>query len=305
MGKFILNTPVAFLIFNRPETTVRIFEEIRKAKPKKLFVVADGPGENKEGEEEKCNAARKIIEKVDWDCEILKNYSPTNLGCKKRISSGISWVFDNVDEAIFLEDDCMPNQSFFRYCQELLEFYKDDERVMMISGNNFQKKKVTGYSYYFSLYSHIWGWASWKRVWQKYDVEMKLWPEIKRRKSLEYWLGRKKAVEHWTEEFDFAYSNKIDTWDFQFLFTCWINHGLSILPEVNLVSNIGFGSGTHTTKPDHKSSNIPSAEISFPLRHPPCMMRNMEADIYEEDNYILFSLPGKVKKKIKEIIKKN
>jgi len=305
LGKFILNTPVAFLIFNRPETTVRIFEEIRKAKPKKLFVVADGPGENKEGEEEKCNAARKIIEKVDWDCEILKNYSPTNLGCKKRISSGISWVFDNVDEAIFLEDDCMPNQSFFRYCQELLEFYKDDERVMMISGNNFQKKKVTGYSYYFSSYSHIWGWASWKRVWQKYDVEMKLWPEIKRRKSLEYWLGRKKAVDHWTEEFDFAYSNKIDTWDFQFLFTCWINHGLSILPEVNLVSNIGFGSGTHTTKPDHKSSNIPSAEISFPLRHPPYMMRNMEADIYEEDNYILFSLPGKVKKKIKEIIKKN
>ena len=301
MSDFILNTPVAFLIFNRPETTAKVLGEIKKARPKKLFVVADGPRPNNQQDLEGCVAARKIIDTVDWNCEVLKNYSDINLGCKQRVSSGITWVFDNTEEAIFLEDDCLPHQSFFRYCQELLDYYRNDERIMMISGDNFQDGgKVTENSYYFSSYSHIWGWASWKRAWQKYDVEMKLWPEVRRNNLIEYWLPRKKAVTHWTEEFNRTYNKKVDTWDFQFLFACWVNHGLSILPEVNLVSNIGFGTGaSHTRDKNSKASNIPVKKILFPLKHPDFVMRNLEADKYEEYNYILFSFLGRLKKKLK------
>ncbi|OGV09383.1 MAG: hemolytic protein HlpA-like protein [Ignavibacteria bacterium RIFOXYB2_FULL_36_7] len=301
MSNFILNTPVAFLIFNRPETTIKVFEEIKKARPKKLFVVADGPRPSNQQDLEGCTAARKIIDTVDWDCEVLKNYSDINLGCKQRVSSGITWVFDNSEEAIFLEDDCLPHQSFFRYCQELLAYYRNDERIMMISGDNFQDgRKVTENSYYFSSYSHIWGWASWKRAWRKYDVEMKLWPAIRKSKYLDYWLSNKKAVTHWKEEFRRIYNHKINTWDFQFLFACWINQGFSILPEVNLVSNIGFGTGaSHTDNKNNKASNIPVKEIHFPLKHPDFVMRNLEADIYEEENYILFSLHRRLGRRIK------
>ena len=307
MSDFILNTPVVFLIFNRPETTAKVFEEIRRARPKKLFVVADGPRPDNQKDLGGCEEARKIIDNVDWDCEVIKNYSDTNLGCKNRVSSGITWVFENTDEAIFLEDDCLPHQSFFRYCQELLNYYRDDERIMMISGDNFQDgRKVTDNSYYFSAYSHIWGWASWKRAWQKYDAEMKLWPSIKKTKYLDYWLSNKKAAAHWKEEFRRTYHNKIDTWDFQFLFACWINKGLSILPEVNLVSNIGFGTGAlHTGDKNNKASNISVKEITFPLKHPGFIKRNPEADLYEEENYILFSLYRRMGRRIKSFFAKD
>jgi hypothetical protein len=307
MSDFVLNTPIVFLIFNRPATTAKVFEEIRKARPKKLFVVADGPRQNNQKDLEGCKEARKIIDNIDWDCEVVKNYSDINLGCKKRVSSGITWVFDNTDEAIFLEDDCLPHQSFFRYCEELLNYYRNDERIMMISGDNFQDgRKITDNSYYFSSYSHIWGWASWKRAWQKYDVEMKLWPAIRKTNYLDYWLSNKKAIAHWKEEFRRLYNNKIDTWDFQFLFACWINHGLSILPKVNLVSNIGFGTGaSHTGDMNSKASNIPVKEITFPLKHPDFVMRNLEADIYEEENYILLPFHRRIGRRIKSIFSRD
>ncbi|MFM7711944.1 MAG: glycosyltransferase family 2 protein, partial [Microcystis sp.] len=142
-----------------PDTTARVFEAIRQAKPPKLLVVADGPRADRADDIEKCKAARAIIEGVDWDCEVLTNYSDVNLGCKNRVSSGLNWVFDTVEEAIILEDDCVPDPTFFRFCEELLEYYRHDQRIMVISGNNFQfGKKRTGYSYYFSVYTHCWGW---------------------------------------------------------------------------------------------------------------------------------------------------
>jgi len=302
---FILNTPVAFFIFNRPETTSKVFAEIRNAKPRKLLLVADGPRQDKANEAERCNETRKIVSNIDWDCEVIKNYSDVNLGCRSRLSSGITWVFENVEEAIILEDDCLPHPSFFRFCQELLAYYKDDERIMMISGDNFlDEKKVSPYSYYFSSYSHIWGWASWRRAWGKYDVEMKLWPAVRKDKYLHYWLSNKNAVEHWTEEFNRTYEGRINTWDFQFLFACWINQGLSIMPEVNLVSNIGFGmEASHTHDNDSKMSNLELNEISFPLRHPEFIMRNYEADLYEEENYILLNFLRNKVRKIKRTLK--
>ena len=152
------STPVAFIIFNRPDTTKRVFAEIAKARPPKLLVIADGPRADHPADVEKCAAVRAIIDGVDWDCEVLKNYSDVNLGCKRRVSSGLDWVFDTVEEAIILEDDCLPHPTFFRFCEEMLEKYRDDKRIAMISGDNLQfGRKRTGYSYYFSRYPHIWG----------------------------------------------------------------------------------------------------------------------------------------------------
>src|SRR5665648_587346 len=169
MSNFQLKTPVAFIIFNRPETTRRVFAEIAKARPTKLLVIADGPRATHPDDAEKCAVVRAIIDGVDWDCEVLKNYSDVNLGCKRRVSSGLDWVFDTVEEAIILEDDCLPHPTFFRFCEEMLAKYRDDKRIAMISGDNFQfGKKRTEYSYYFSRYTHIWGWASWRRAWDNY-----------------------------------------------------------------------------------------------------------------------------------------
>ncbi|WP_317189876.1 hypothetical protein [Mycobacterium avium] len=172
--------PIIFMIFNRPDTTRKVFERIRAAKPEKLLVIADGPRASRPGEAEKCAATRAIIDEVDWDCEIERDFADTNMGTCPRISSGITRAFELVDKAVILEDDCVPSPSFFEYCADLLDRYENDERVMMISGNNhlFGHADITD-SYYFSRYPHVWGWATWKRAWAKYDVKMTHWPEIR------------------------------------------------------------------------------------------------------------------------------
>jgi hypothetical protein len=304
MADFQLTTPVAFLIFNRPDTTARVFEAIRQAKPPKLLVVADGPRPDRPDDVEKCKAARAIIDKVDWDCAVLTNYSDLNLGCKNRVSSGLDWVFSLVEEVIILEDDCLPHPSFFRFCQDLLDYYRDDERIMAISGDNFQLgRKRTEYSYYFSRYNHIWGWASWRRAWQYYDVKMRLWQEIRDCNWLEYILGEGQSVKYWTKIFQSAYDGKIDTWGYRWTFACWIQNGLTILPNVNLVSNIGFGAdATHTSRAIQSVVNNPVREMSFPLQHPPFITRHFEADrftwenIYRPQISLLFKLKSKILK---------
>lgn len=279
-----MKTPVAFLIFNRPDTTQQVFEAIRLAKPPKLLVVADGPRGDRPEDCEKCAAVRAIIETVDWDCEVLKNYSDVNLGCKKRVSSGLDWVFEQVEEAVILEDDCLPEQSFFPFCEELLERYRDDKRIMVISGDNFQfGRKRTEYSYYFSIYNHCWGWATWRRAWQYYDVEMQQWGELASRQLLQNFFKDICAIQYWHNKFEKVYQNKIDTWDYQWTFACWLQNGLSILPEVNLVKNIGFNSeGTHTKNVTDSFSNLEINPLQFPLRHPPSLIRCKSADQFTQ-----------------------
>lgn len=281
MHDFQLKTPVAFIIFKRPETTEKVFEAIRKARPKKLLVVADGPRNERLGEAEKCQLTRAIVEKVDWECNVLKNYSENNLGCAKRVSSGLNWVFEQVEEAIILEDDCLPEPTFFRFCEELLERYRYDERVASISGQNIQLgRRRTEYDYYFSRYNHIWGWATWRRAWQNYDFNMKLWPEIGNRNFLYDILGDTQGVKIWTKVFQNMYdSNKYNTWDFQWQFACWIHNSLGILSNVNLISNIGFGAeSTHVSSKNSGHANLSTEPIEFPMKHPPFMIRNLEAD---------------------------
>ena len=277
-----MNTPVTFIIFKRPETTQKVFEAIRQAKPTKLFVVADGPRIDRDGEVDKCEAARAIIDKVDWDCEVIKNYSDINLGCAKRVSSGLDWVFNNVEESIILEDDCIPHPTFFQFAEELLDKYRDDSRIASITAQNAQLgRKRTNYSYYYSRYSHCWGWATWKRAWQYYDLHIKLWQEVKASNILSHILIDPKAVSYWNKVFDSISKNPTGiTWDYQWTFACWMQGGLNIIPTHNLVSNVGVGAdSTHFTSDQEFSYiNIPTKPMEFPLKHPPYIVRNSEAD---------------------------
>lgn len=301
MSDYKLKTPVAFIIFNRLDTTKRVFAEIAKARPQKLLVIADGPRSDHPDDAAKCAAVRAVIDGVDWDCEVLKNYSDVNLGCKRRVSSGLDWVFDTVEEAIILEDDCLPHPTFFRFCEEMLEKYRDDERIAMISGDNFQfGRKRTIYSYYFSRYPHIWGWASWSRAWENYDVDMKLWPEIRDVGLLEDLLGNKKSVWYWKYKFENVYQGKIDTWDYQWTFACWIQSALTVLPNVNLVSNIGFGRESLHTTEKNKISNMKTEAITFPISHPSYILRDSVADYITEK--IVFSGQPLLKRGINKLI---
>ncbi|MCX5700307.1 MAG: glycosyltransferase family 2 protein [Candidatus Omnitrophica bacterium] len=279
-----MKIPVLFLIYNRPQLTRFVFDAIRKARPEKLFIAADGPNEVKADDYRKCNDARDVINQVDWDCEISTLISNDHLGCKLGPSHAINWFFDNVEEGIILEDDCFCQQTFFRFCEELLEFYRQDKRIMSISGCNHQFGRLRiKYSYYFSRYRHTWGWATWRRAWQFFDVNMSLWPEMKNRKWLSEILKDAKAEKYWINVFDQVYQNKIDGWDAQWTFACWLQNSLAILPNVNLVSNIGFTEdATHTKDSSSRFANVKIQPMVFPLSHPPSVIQNYKADKYTE-----------------------
>lgn len=280
-----MKTPVVLLIFNRPNLTRQVFEAIRQAQPQKLLVVADGPRPDRLGEVENCSAARAIISNVDWKCDVLTNYSDHNLGCKQRVTSGLDWVFDTVEQAIVLEDDCLPHPSFFPFCEELLEKYSNDPRVMQICGSNvYNMSAPLNDSYYFSKYGVIWGWASWRRAWKLNDMYMKIWPEIRDEKLyLDFCIDGKEALRR-LKLYNKVYSGEIDTWDYQWGFAKMINSGLSIVPGVNLITNIGYGEqATHTHSKHSPLANLPVSPVDFPLKHPSFVIRNYQADkVYSE-----------------------
>ncbi|WP_293078976.1 methyltransferase domain-containing protein [Okeania sp. SIO3B5] len=290
MTQFKLTTSVVLIIFNRPDTTAKVFEVIRQVKPPQLFVIADAPRLDKSGEVEKCMAARKIIDQVDWKCEVLTNYPDFNLGCRERIYSGLNWVFSLVESAIILEDDCVPHLTFFRFCQELLERYRDNNQVMAISGDNFQfGNNPTKYSYYFSRYPHCWGWATWRRAWKNYDNRMQLWSKLRGSKWLENILQNSRAIQYWSEIFQKNYQG-FNSWAYAWMFACWNHHGLTILPKVNLVSNIGFGEDATHTSSINRFANMSVEEMIFPLNHPPSIIRNIPADDFTEKTMFSGSL---------------
>jgi hypothetical protein len=272
-------SPILFLIFNRPYTTALVMEAIRAAHPTRLYVAADGPREG-EDDEHHCEEARRIATNVDWQCEVKKLFRDRNLGCRHGPAMAIDWFFKNEEEGIILEDDCVPSQSFFPYCTELLYRYRHDERIMCISGDNFQQgRTLTPYSYYFSRYVHCWGWGSWRRAWRLYDSNMSSWEDYRQLRALTSWSdGDPTFVSYWTGIFDRVANGQMDTWDYQWAFTCWAQHGLTCLPVKNLVTNIGFGAdATHTTSVT-RASNLAREELDFPLIHPPLIARDVEAD---------------------------
>lgn len=276
-----LSTPVVLTIFNRPETTARVFREITQAEPATLLIVADGPRPNVAADKEQCRKAREITEKVEWECTVIRNYSDENMGCKSRMASGLDWVFSTVEEAIILEDDCLPSQSFFGYCQELLEYYRNDTRIMQICGfNALEKWTRNGHSYYFSNYGPIWGWASWRRAWRHYDVDLKLWPDIREKGIYKDLFLNCAEVMYRLDLYDKVYSGSIDTWDYQWGFAKIINHGLSVIPALNLIANIGFcANATHTPADQNNPySNMSTYELDQQLYHPQYIVRDYLAD---------------------------
>jgi hypothetical protein len=287
METWQLNTPVAFLIFNRPHTTERVFAEIARARPPKLLVVADGPRSDRPGEALLCAQTRAIVERIDWDCEVLTNFAEQNMGCKKRIASGIDWIFSQVPEAIILEDDCLPEQSFFRFCEEMLIRYRDDERVGMVSGGNLQFGRRRGdSSYYFSRYTHIWGWATWRRAWQYYDRDIEQWPAFRQEGWLQQLFDRPGEQLYWEQSFELVHGGKLDTWDCSWTFASLLRGMLQIVPNVNLISNIGFGADATHTHVVGEHANMPTAPIEFPLTHPQFLLANTEADRFISEEQI-------------------
>jgi len=280
---YALNTAVLFLVFNRLDTTKQVFEAIRQAKPPRLYIAADGARDAKEGEADKVQDVRNfVMQNIDWDCEVKTLFREKNLGCKYAVSGAITWFFENEEQGIILEDDCLPSQSFFWYCEELLIKYKNDFRIWHISGDNFQNNIQRGdASYYFSKFNHVWGWASWANRWLAYDVNIKSFKKFKTESKIKFIFRNEKDCRYWLSVFDQVFRGDIDTWDYQWVYTMLINNGLSILPNKNLISNIGFGlEATHTKSLDSQHSKIPRVEMKNPLVHPFFILADLDADNY-------------------------
>jgi len=241
-----MNTPILFLVFNRPDETMEVFNVIKSIKPKKLFVAGDGPRKNFKNDYYLCEKVRSIFNNIDWECEVVKKFNKENLGCKVAVSESINWFFSKVDEGIIIEDDCLPSKSFFYFCNELLKKYKNNKEVMMICGHNpLGVNKEISQDYFFGKYYSIWGWATWKRSWEKYDIEMKDWDKQNKREFLKRTFPNNFfIIENIKTDMDKTKKNKINTWDIQWVYSCVKNNGLSIIPKYNLISNIG-STGTH------------------------------------------------------------
>ncbi len=272
-----LEAPVAMFLFNRPQTTARVFNAIRLARPRRLLLVADGPRPDHAGDAELCAAARAAVGAVDWECEVDISFADGNLGLKRRVESGLDWVFQRVEAAIILEDDCLPGPDFFTFCDELLQRYVAEERVLSISGNAFQMNAQRGDSYYFSRYAFIWGWATWRRAWQGHDPAMNAWPALRDSGWLDDLLGDDAAASYWAYLFDKTRQQQ-DTWDYAWTLSCWQRNGLSAVPSLNLVSNIGYGLAASHTRQLDVFADQPVAPLEFPLRHPAIIERDDEAD---------------------------
>jgi len=280
-----LQTAVLFLVFNRPDTTAQVFEAIRKAKPPRLYVEADGPRADREGEAEKVAKVREIATAVDWPCEVKTLFREENLGCKYAVSGGITWFFEHEEQGIILEDDCLPHPDFFTFCETLLDRYATDERVWVITGDNFQDGIQRGdASYYFSRHNHVWGWASWRRAWMKADMDIAFWSNWKVSQGWkEFWIDPLERS-FWEKIFDKMSRNEIDTWDYPWVASVWYYNGLTAVPNVNLVKNIGFNDdATHTKNANDKFSGMATESIGK-LIHPRAVSHHVDADKYEFEN---------------------
>jgi hypothetical protein len=274
-----LETPVALFLFNRADRAERLLQEIRRARPRRLFLVADGP-RNAE-EEDQCERARAVAEEVDWPCEVTTDFAGRNLGLRRRIPSGIEWVFGEVDRAILLEDDCLPHPSFFPYCEELLDRYAEEERVMHVAGSQLLREPANGgASYHFSRYVHIWGWATWRRAWRHYDGALEEWDALSRgdrEAHLRRWFSAEEERNYWRYVWEIFPTST--NWSAQWSYACIARDALAITPNRNMISNVGFGADATNAKEDPLGiANRPLEGIGFPLEHPDSIEADEQAD---------------------------
>jgi hypothetical protein len=279
-------TPVLFLFFNRPETTARVFATIRSAKPEKLYLAADGPRAGRSEEAELCRKTRATVEEmIDWPCEVHRLYREENLGCRLAVSSAIDWFFSHVEEGIILEDDALPSPSFFEFAETMLKRYRVDSRVMHISGNNHQHGRIRGDgAYYASRFAHSWGWATWRRSWNLYDREMSgfpgNWDEIASRCNLP---SRIKVW--WNMVLKNTREGVVNTWDFQWHYTVMKHQGVCLIPNRNLVENIGVGEAATHMKQRDVASSITIGKLRYFTR-PSDLEICREADLFDFDHAV-------------------
>jgi hypothetical protein len=299
-----LDAPIALFVFNRPETSRRVFAAIAAARPARLLLIADGPRPDRAGEAERCAQVRNIVTAVDWPCEVETNFAEQNMGCRRRMISGLDWVFSRVEEAIILEDDCLPDPSFFPFCAEMLDRYRDKPQVAYVAGfNPLQDEFSLASSYYYSQVACTWGWASWRRAWREFDEHISSWPEVKAAGILSLLFPRRSIVKYWTRVFDAMYGGTgPSAWDYQWSYGCWVRNWLGIIPGRNLIQNIGFGSGaTHTTAAD-QALRLSAQPLQFPLRHPPAITAWPDYAMRMHERFFAVSIATRIRAKLSRFL---
>jgi hypothetical protein len=280
----MFTTPVLLLIYRRHALSLRVLDAIRRVKPIILYIASNAPNPEIPDDKSRVELTRSIISHVDWACDLKTKIYTDHMNVQDSISQSINWFFDNEESGIILEDDCIPDIQFFKFCQILLDKYKDNPRVWNICGTNYQDGVNRGlHSYYFSHYTHCWGWATWRRAWKHFDINTTLWPLIKDESYFKSILPDCNERRYWTRIFDNVhYFNKPLTWDYQWFFTCLVNGGLSVIPNSNLVSNKGFDNlGTNSSPGQKSGGQLLSVDTSYQLTsHPPFIARNNTADSY-------------------------
>lgn len=269
-----LTTPVAIIAFNRPLHVRAVLKAISEVRPGKLFAIVDGPRLDRPGEATKCLEVQRAFDEIDWPCEVRKQFASSNLGCKMRVATGLDWVFSQVDEAIILEDDCIPNVSFFLFAEELLNTYRNDLRIGMIAGSNLSgSPSREGSAYFFSRIAQCWGWATWARAWRNFDVSMSRWPQFRDEDRLADVFRDNFKARYWRGLLEGTYYNRINTWDYIWVLTLWLAGQLTIIPSSNMIANIGFGQeSTHTNCSSHPAARVPLQSVEFPMQHPNCLL---------------------------------
>jgi hypothetical protein len=299
-----MNEAILFITYNRPAITNRVFDQIRKVRPPRLYLASDGPRLQNVKDLVLVNQVRKIITEIDWPCKVSTLFRKNNLGCKFAVSSAINWFFENESRGIILEDDCLPNDSFFEYCEELLEVYQNDNEIFLISGENIIGDEVIiEGDYSFIRYPCIWGWASWSRAWKKYDLELSQWP-LRGSEVINKYLLNKDSKRFWRDVFNDCYKNKIDTWDYQVCFAMLLNGAKCIIPKKNLVSNIGFGDdATHTRDVSSRESLLQTYSVNFPLNHNTFLNDEINLNLhFDRKVFYKLSFLMRIKNKLRAII---
>ncbi|MDB4926962.1 nucleotide-diphospho-sugar transferase [Mucilaginibacter sp.] len=297
-----VNTPVLFLVFNRPQLTASVFEAIKKARPTQLFIAADGPRKDK-NEDNLCTQVRLIATQVDWPCEVHTLFREENLGCGKAVSEAITWFFDHVEQGIILEDDCLPNESFFDFCEVMLKRYQNDTHIMMISGTSYQPTPLNSNSYYISKYVHVWGWATWRRAWKLYSFELKGFNKNACTKMLKRTFPIERERVLWLSNFSHIL-NGFDTWDYQWMYCIWNNSGVCVIPWRNMISNIGFGpDATHTLSENSTHAKMKQFDL-LNVIHPQNTLPDNGADRFMRYNVIIDSPFKHFKQKLRTLLKK-
>ena len=282
------HTPILFQFFDNLETTLEVFKQIKKIKPSKLFLVQDAPRNNVDGESKRCQNLKEIIEKkINWDCQINRLYRTENLGPGAGTADAIKWFFDQVEFGIVLEHDCLPHPDFFNYCETLLIKYMNVSEVKLINGSSYFIDYVSNrMSYHFAASGQLWGWAAWKRSFINYEQDIKKINKVEVLSAINVMFKEIRVREYWYQTVFWLLENKVNTWDYQLLYMIWINNGLIIVPNVNLISNIGFGQ-----KAIHcKDLNSPLANSSvnniLPLVHPTKIKYLHKSDTNYHDNFL-------------------